>query len=239
MIVQRIIGVLALVGGTVAVFGSCKDLGDEVKQGLSSSAFFVNLTPGGTASVLISGGVPPYRISQQPDPALATAVLTNLPDGSGQLLITATNNATASGTTQVGVKESSLGDSQFESPTNGEDEIVISVTVGAVPVVSFSGGVQPIFTNRCVNAGCHPGGGAPFSLQAGQSYNALVGVAATTGACSGTFQRVRPLFADSSAIIRRLGGTTCGVQMPFGLSPLSQNEINVIRDWINQGAANN
>jgi len=238
MIAQKFIGALALIGGAV-IFGSCKDMGDELKQSLTASAFSVSLSTGGTASVSISGGVPPYSISQQPDPALATAVLTNLPDRSGQLLIAATNNATASGTTQVRVKESGSGDSQFESPTSGEDEIVISVTVGAVPGVSFSGDVQPIFTSRCVNAGCHPGGGGPFSLQAGQSYNALVGVAVTTGACSGTFQRVRPLFADSSAIIRRLGGTTCGVQMPFGLSPLPQNEINVIRDWINQGAANN
>ncbi len=48
------------------------------------------------------------------------------------------------------------------------------------------GGLEPtfssiqtnIFTLKCVNAGCHPGGGAPPSLplQAGVAYNALVNV---------------------------------------------------------------
>lgn len=106
-------------------------------------------------------------------------------------------------------------------------------------VVSFAGNVQPVFTNRCVNAGCHPGGGAPFSLQAGASYNALVGDTATTGACAGTLLRVRASFADSSALVRRLEGTTCGFRMPLNLTPLPQNEITLIRDWINQGANNN
>ena len=105
--------------------------------------------------------------------------------------------------------------------------------------VSFAGAVQPILTTRCVNAGCHPGGGAPFSLRADSSYILLVGDTATVGACAGTLLRVRPSSADSSAIIRRLEGTSCGPQMPFGLAALPQSEITLIRTWINEGAANN
>jgi hypothetical protein len=103
--------------------------------------------------------------------------------------------------------------------------------------VSFVSHVQPIFNASSVDAGCHPGGGAPFSLQAGVSYASLVNVPAVTGPCAG-LPRVKPSSADSSALHRRLAGT-CGAQMPLGGSPLPQSQRDLIRNWVNEGAQNN
>jgi hypothetical protein len=239
MIRRTIAGVPVIIVAVLLAFGSCKDLGDPVKPALTASLFSVNLAPGGTATIAISGGTPPYRIDQLPNPQLATAAITNLQDGNAQLHIAAAASVPAAGTTNLTIKDSGTDDSPVDGSASGESEIVITITVGASPAVSFSSEIQPIFTNRCVNAGCHPGGGGPFSLQTGQSYAALVGVTATTGGCAGTLQRVRQSFADSSALVRRLEGTTCGPQMPFGLTPIPQSEINLIRTWINQGANNN
>jgi len=234
MITRKVVGALSL----VSLLGSCKDMGDEVKRVLTASTYIVSLSPGGTANITITGGTPPYSISQEPDPSLATASLANLPNGDGQLAITAASSITTGETTQVKVKDSG-DDDDFDFPSSGESEIVILVTVSVSAPVSFSGQVQPIFTNGCVNQGCHPGGSAPFPLQSGQSHSALVGVTSTTGTCAGALQRVRPFNADSSSLIRRLEGTSCGVQMPFGFPALPQSEVNLIRDWINQGAINN
>ena len=79
------------------------------------------------------------------------------------------------------------------------------------------GGLQPtfssiqdnIFTPKCVNAGCHPGGGAPASLplQAGVAYDALVNIqsvfsipcSASSGAGHFSFGQLRTI---STAILR-------------------------------------
>ena len=111
----------------------------------------------------------------------------------------------------------------------------VNVSVSSQPVL-FLTQVQPIFTTNCVNAGCHPGGGAPFSLQA-NAYSNLVNITATNGPCAGD-KRVLPSNADASALIKRLDGN-CGLQMPLGLAPLPSAQRQLIRDWINQGARNN
>jgi hypothetical protein len=112
-----------------------------------------------------------------------------------------------------------------------------TISVSVTERISFSAQVQPIFTSSCVNAGCHPGGGAPFPLLAAVSYNNLVGINATAGPCAGG-KRVQPSNADASALTKRLDGT-CGSQMPLGGNPLPSTQRQLIRDWINQGARNN
>jgi hypothetical protein len=219
---------------------SCKDLGDELVQAFTASSYNVLLSPGGSATVTLSGGHPPYVISRQPDAAVATASLTNLSNGSGQLVLTGASTVTAAETTEVKVKDSGDHDASLGNPTHGENEIVITIVVRPVSAgVSFSSHVQPIFTNNCATSGCHlPGGSAPFSLQPGQSYGLIVNVLATMGPCAGV-PRVKPSDAAGSALYRRLQGTSCGSQMPQGLPPLADSLQNRIRDWINQGALNN
>jgi hypothetical protein len=90
-----------------------------------------------------------------------------------------------------------------------------------------------IFTPKCVNAGCHPGGGAPMPLRnANESFQNLVGV--PTGR-----PRVVRGDASTSILYLKIIGTSAGTRMPQGLAPLSQAEQDSIKTWINRGAQNN
>lgn len=103
--------------------------------------------------------------------------------------------------------------------------------------VTFSSIQDNIFTPKCVNAGCHPGGGAPMSLAKGVAFNNLVNVTATRYS---PMVRVKPGDADNSVLYLKVkGDPQTGFRMPFGAGPLSNDEIDSIRDWINQGAQNN
>jgi methionine-rich copper-binding protein CopC len=92
-----------------------------------------------------------------------------------------------------------------------------------------------VFTPICTK--CHQGASAPEGLQldASHSYAALVGVASTE---QPNVLRVEAGDPDSSYIIRKLQGTPgiSGQQMPFGGPYLPQSTIDVIRQWITNGA---
>jgi len=98
-----------------------------------------------------------------------------------------------------------------------------------------------IFTLKCVNAGCHPGGGAPMSLATGTSYTTLVGPGGTGVVSSGYAPRLRvsPGNANNSVLYLKIAGTTLGSRMPLNQQPLSAAEISAIQTWINNGAQNN
>jgi hypothetical protein len=94
-----------------------------------------------------------------------------------------------------------------------------------------------VFTPICVR--CHSGAGAPQGLQldAAHSYALLVGVPSNE---QSQLLRVKPGAPDSSYLLLKLEGspTIVGAQMPFGGPPLPQATIDVIRQWISDGAAN-
>ena len=94
---------------------------------------------------------------------------------------------------------------------------------------------ENIFTPICTK--CHIGAGAPEGLQldAAHSYSLLVGVASTE---QPSVKRVEAGDPDSSYIIRKLQGSPgiTGEQMPFGGPYLPQATIDVIRQWITNGA---
>lgn len=107
--------------------------------------------------------------------------------------------------------------------------------------VSFSKDIQPIFnSNGCVS--CHGGSGGLFLTQ-GQSYINLVNVNAQA-ACT-TQKRVLPGNPDNSVLYIRTSSnsadTQCGQnsRMPQGSPRLPQATIDLIKDWITQGAKNN
>ena len=107
--------------------------------------------------------------------------------------------------------------------------------------ISFSQHVQPIFNNNgCVS--CHGGSGGLFLTQ-GQSYQNLVNVNAQA-ACTNK-KRVLPGNPGESVLYIRVESNTpnteCGVnsRMPQGSPRLPEETINVIKDWILQGAKNN
>ncbi|MEP6546643.1 MAG: hypothetical protein ABJD53_04200 [Gammaproteobacteria bacterium] len=94
-----------------------------------------------------------------------------------------------------------------------------------------------VFTPICSK--CHIGASAPEGLQldAGHSYNLLVGVASVE---QPNLQRVAPGDPDSSYIAHKIAGVPgiTGGQMPLGEAPLPQATIDAIRQWITNGAPN-
>ena len=93
-----------------------------------------------------------------------------------------------------------------------------------------------VFTPTCAVSGCHTGAGAPQGLRLDEatSYALLVNVASTQ---NGTLMRVNPGDPDNSYLIQKLeGNTSVGGQMPLGRTPLTQATIDVIRQWITDGA---
>lgn len=109
--------------------------------------------------------------------------------------------------------------------------------------VTLSGDVQPIFTANCARSGCHaaPSPQEGQDLTDGQAYASIVNVASHE---LPTMDRVTPGDPDDSYLVHKIQGTHVavggsGARMPFGGTRLPQNQINLIRSWIQQGALNN
>ena len=110
-------------------------------------------------------------------------------------------------------------------------------------VSSGDGGLHPtlksiqdnVFTPICTQ--CHIGAAAPLGLRLDEaSAFAMLVNAPSTEVHS--LNRVTPGDPDSSYIIQKLEGRAAvGGQMPLGQPPLPQETINVIRQWIQNGAA--
>ncbi len=123
------------------------------------------------------------------------------------------------------------------------------IELSATTDVSFGQTIWPIVQSRCNN--CHEGTGQ--AVQAG--INMDYATAATTydswipgGSipndvqCPSSSFSFRVVAGDSanSFLYRKVAGThDCGGQMPLGQTPLTTAQQNAIRDWIDQGAANN
>jgi hypothetical protein len=127
---------------------------------------------------------------------------------------------------------------------NSNPALVPPPPVGAV---SLQNNVQPIFSTTCAaSSSCHAGSTpqAGMNLEPGQSYANLVGPSGT-GVQSlevPSLMRVKPGDSSQSYIIDKLEGTnipTGLAQMPFGGPYLSPSTIQIIKDWINQGAKDN
>lgn len=106
---------------------------------------------------------------------------------------------------------------------------IISASDGGVDI-SWGGSVSPILTPTC--GGCHPPNGGGFSV-------ASPATLMTTGADAPV---VIPGDGANSKLIDKLSSTSpiIGVaRMPLGGPYLSAGTIDLIRQWIDQGAQNN
>ena len=92
-----------------------------------------------------------------------------------------------------------------------------------------------VFTPTCATSGCHSGANAPLGLRldATSSFGLLVGV--SSGQTPAVL-RVAPGDPDNSYLIQKLEGTAAGGRMPLNATPLTQAQINVVRQWITDGA---
>ena len=107
---------------------------------------------------------------------------------------------------------------------------------GTAPLTADFQSIQDnVFSAICTR--CHIGGSAPQGLQldADHSYAMLVGVPSSE---QPNVLRIEAGDPDSSYIIRKLQGSAgiSGERMPFGGPYLDQATINVIRQWITNGA---
>lgn len=120
-----------------------------------------------------------------------------------------------------------------------QDGNTVEVSAAPAGASSFSAQVLPILTTKCATAGCH-GGRMPaegMNLEAGAAHANLVGVAASQCA---ERTRVTPGTPEASYLVDKLMGVDLcsGTGMPKG-APLSQAELQIITDWIAEGALDN
>ncbi len=93
-----------------------------------------------------------------------------------------------------------------------------------------------VFTVNCAVPGCHGGAGAQqgLRLDPGFSAGSLINVASPRDP---NLIRVVPGNPDASFLIQKLDGTqTLGDRMPDGGPYLTTATVNVIRQWIQDGA---
>ncbi len=110
-------------------------------------------------------------------------------------------------------------------PDDGDNQQTIEAT--------FSSIQKNILTPGCVNRGCHPPAG-PMSLKEGEAYQNLVNQPSAYG-----MPRVDPGKPDNSALyLKVVGDARTGARMPLNAPPLSQEQIDAIRTWIQNGAKN-
>jgi hypothetical protein len=105
---------------------------------------------------------------------------------------------------------------------------------------TYSGSVQPIFDDHCIE--CHVGEDAPRGqeLTAGVSYDMIVNV--ESAELSG-MDRIEPNDVANSYLIHKVEGTHrdvggSGVRMPQGGPYLDDATIDVIKGWVEAGCPN-
>ena len=108
---------------------------------------------------------------------------------------------------------------------------------GGPMTVSYTNDVVPLFNQTgCMNISCH-GGTFPTSGYDLHAYFSSFGPgleAASLQACD-----IVPGSPDTSYLIKKLGpNPPMGVQMPDGRTPLTTNQIDLLRTWILEGAQN-
>ena len=116
---------------------------------------------------------------------------------------------------------------------------IVTVLPPPSTTISFSADVQPIFSRSCAKSGCHVTSTAAFGLvlEQGQAYGNLVNV---PSAEVPSLLRVDPGDSALSYIVNKLEGNAPGSRMPADGPPfLPDAEIQIIKDWIDQGALDN
>jgi hypothetical protein len=104
---------------------------------------------------------------------------------------------------------------------------------------TYAGNVQPIYNVSCAtSAVCHGNGAEYVVLSAAVSYeNTFLVESNGVNGMQGPF--ILPFQPDASFLYKKLDGTGAGERMPYNGSPLPAEQIEAIRNWILEGAADN
>jgi hypothetical protein len=134
------------------------------------------------------------------------------------------------------------------TPTRTNDPQATPTTPPSPSPTATAGGVtfqqlqDEIFSPRCASQYCHSAQTRSGSLvlEAGQAYGNLVGVApSNVAARNAGMLRVDPEAPENSFLILKLtqpSSATFGSRMPLVGTPLSEDEIDAVREWILAGA---
>jgi hypothetical protein len=96
--------------------------------------------------------------------------------------------------------------------------------------VSYTQHVQPLFSRRCAIGGCHAGSSPAAGLDLTHpSYNRLM---------NHVPRLVTARESNNSLLIQRLDGRI-QPRMPLNSTPLTTNQLNGMKRWIDEGALNN
>ena len=134
---------------------------------------------------------------------------------------------------------SGCADSPGGSGTVLSDVDPVTGSPPAGGTIDFATQVQPIFDRNC---SCHLTVSAPQGevLQAGSSYDSMVNVPSTE---QPSILRVKPGEPDNSYLVIKIDDNVpdvssrrSGDRMPRGRPPLTPGEIDIIRQWIAEGA---
>jgi hypothetical protein len=135
---------------------------------------------------------------------------------------------------------------------NGDGTVTINEIIAAVnaalngcpalPTVTLAQIQDTIFTPSCATVGCHSGASptGSLSLEGGQSYAQLVNVAPLVPLAAQAGElRVDPGHPENSFLLVKVSGTPPpgeGSPMPLTGNALTPAEVEMIRDWILEGA---
>ena len=138
--------------------------------------------------------------------------------------------------------DATAGDDDDDATAGDDDDMADDddATAGddddATPPASFANDVMPLFAG----CSCHMTGNpsAAFSLEANAAYANMVDVASTL---MGSMDRVEPGDPENSFVLLKVRDASppAGDQMPPPGPYLSQPEIDLITQWINEGALDN
>jgi hypothetical protein len=120
------------------------------------------------------------------------------------------------------------------------EEVVLPDVLVANP--SFATDIQPIFTARCATASCHNLASQQMglNLQDGYAYAEIVEVESPT---SRGLKYIRAGEPDNSYLVHMIEADPtprfARPRMPLGRTPLTDNQIQTIINWVSAGAPQN
>ena len=117
--------------------------------------------------------------------------------------------------------------------------IVTAITLFAVANLASAvdlGDVQTqVFTPSCALSGCHNGTTRP-NLLTGQSFNSIVNVPSGQNP---SLDYIEPGSPAGSYLVAKIEGTGLGARMPLTGGFLSSSKIQLVKDWVTEGALEN
>ncbi len=120
--------------------------------------------------------------------------------------------------------------------SDGHNPPVVREVTVTVTTPSYANDIRAIWTSRCMP--CHDATQADGQLDLTAAVNVALLNVAMVHSCSNA-TRVIANQPNSSGLMDKLRGTSCGTRMPEGSNPLSAGELVMIESWILAGALDN